>query len=185
MTPENANSQETSMSTVTFVPQRQATAAAPLLDSVFKDYEGPDFAIQFCDCSVWYSSPTDTQFVIILRTEHAWATLSTFPDELSLANKYIDGEIEVEGDLYLVLRSLPLIEDAIRSALPTSVTSLQSYISDLADQIAKFVRCGTIHSHKLDAASIAQHYDKPSEFYELFLGETMVYSFVRGRTQSM
>jgi cyclopropane-fatty-acyl-phospholipid synthase len=176
MTPENANSQENVMSTTTFVSQRQATLIAPLLESVFAAYEGPAFAIQFWDCSIWYSNPSDTQFVLILRTEQAWRALSSSPDELSLAKKYIDGEIDVEGDLYLVVRSLPMIEHAIRTSVPTAAISLRSFVSAWADQIATFVRQGALHSHRRDAASIAHHYDKPAEFYELFLGDTMVYS---------
>jgi cyclopropane-fatty-acyl-phospholipid synthase len=176
MTPENANSQEKFMSTTAFVSQRQSTLIAPLLESVFRAYEGPAFAIQFWDCSIWYSNPSDTRFVLILRTEQAWRALSTSPDELSLAKKYIDGEIDVEGDLYLVVRSLAKIEHAIRTSMPTSAVSLHAYVSAWADQIATFVRQGVLHSHRRDAASIAHHYDKPAEFYELFLGDTMVYS---------
>lgn len=164
------------MSTTTFVSQRQATLVGPLLESVFSAYKGPAFAIQFWDCSIWYSNPSDTRFVLILRTEQAWHALSSSPDELSLATKYIDGEIDVEGDLYLALRSLPMIEHAIRTSVPPSAISLHSYVSAWADQIASFVRQGALHSHQRDAASIAHHYDKPAEFYELFLGDTMVYS---------
>jgi cyclopropane-fatty-acyl-phospholipid synthase len=147
-----------------------------MLDSAFKRYEGPPFAIRLWDGSSWSSHNDNPLFAIRVRTEGAWKALSTSPDDLSLGARYIDDEIDIEGDLYLALRALPLIEQAICNSLPSSATLLREYTAELADRVSRFAHWGAVHSQRRDAASIAQHYDKPASFYELFLGPTMVYS---------
>jgi cyclopropane-fatty-acyl-phospholipid synthase len=153
----------------------QAEAATPLLNSVFSHYAGAPFAIRFWDDTRWSSSNRDPAFTLVLHTPEAWNTLSHSPDELALASRYVDGEIDVEGDLYLVLRSLAQIESSIRSA-DLSPGPLRVYTTAIAGRLERFLHSGTAHSHKRDAAAIAYHYDKPPAFYELFLGPTMVYS---------
>lgn len=153
----------------------QAESATPLLNSVFAHYSGPPFAIRFWDSTHWSSSTSDPAFTLVLHTPEAWHTLSRSPEELALASHYVDGDIDVEGDLYLTLRALPQIESSIRSADLTAIP-LRVYTSTIAGRLERFVHSGNLHSQKRDAAAISYHYDKPPAFYELFLGPAMVYS---------
>ncbi|HTV09007.1 MAG TPA: cyclopropane-fatty-acyl-phospholipid synthase family protein [Candidatus Aquilonibacter sp.] len=153
----------------------QAESATPLLNPLFSHYSGPPFAIRFWDSTQWSSSELTPAFTLVLHTPTAWHTLSHTPDELALAEHYIDGHIDVEGDLYLALRAIPQIESSIRSADMTSVP-LRVYTAAIAGRMERFLHAGNQHSQKRDAAAIAYHYDKPPAFYELFLGPTMVYS---------
>lgn len=164
------------MSSLTSIPCGQAASASPLLSSVFKTYAGPPFAIRFWDGSSWYSHDRKTAFAVCLNSEDAWNTLTRSPDEVSLGSRYIAGEIDVEGDLYLLFRSFPLIKSSVQDGLPDSAGSPREYAFAFWQRIARFLRWGPTHSQRRDAASISYHYDKPAEFFELFLGSSMVYS---------
>ena len=164
------------MSFSTCASSGQAASASPVLDHVFSGYSGAPFAIRFWDGTSWYSSPHTVAFAICLNTEDAWDVLCTAPTDLALGGRYVEGEIDVEGDMYLALRTLPLIKSSLGDNIPISPLSLREYTSLLTDHVSRFLHGGTLHSQKRDAASISRHYDKPPEFYELFLGPSMVYS---------
>lgn len=164
------------MSSTAYGPTGQASVVSASLDGLFKDYAGPPFEIRFWDNTSWYSHAAERAFAICLRTAEAWQALCTSPDDAALGTRYIDGEIEVDGELYQALRALPSIEQTIRKNAVGSVAALRDTLMTVADRIGRFVQWGTLHSERRDAASIALHYDKPAAFYELFLGQSMVYS---------
>src|ERR1700753_2828913 len=103
----------------------QAATASTQLDHIFESYSGPGFAIHFWDGSSWVPHDTQPTFGICLRTEKAWQALCESPDDVALGAKYIEGEIEVDGDLYLALRALPFLESAINRAFPAPVQRLR------------------------------------------------------------
>jgi cyclopropane-fatty-acyl-phospholipid synthase len=154
----------------------RARDTAPLLDAVFHEYVGPAFAIRFWDNSIWYSSTEDVGFRIFLHSQDAWLAMSATPNELSLGKKYIAGEIDVDGDLFLALRALPWIRTSLEDYLSSSAACFQEFAKLLLVRISRMLHWGPAHSKRRDAASISYHYDKPSSFYQLFLGPSMVYS---------
>lgn len=164
------------MSASAALPFGQAATASTQLDRIFESYTGPGFAIQFWDGSSWISPDAQPTFGICLRTENAWRALCDSPDDVALGTKYIDGEIDVDGDLYLALRALPFLESAITKAIPAPVQRFRQQGAVLTNQMHRLAHWGRAHTQQRDAASIAHHYDKPPEFFRLFLGNTMVYS---------
>lgn len=164
------------MSSAIVAPSGQAFSSSEVLHRVFSRYAGPPFAIRFWDGTRWDSSEDDPAFTLCLHSQEAWKTLSTSPDDLALGTCYIEGNIDVEGDLYMALRSLPQMEEALRDSLPAALLSVREHSLLLADQLNRLLHMGRQHSHLRDAASISHHYDKPPEFYEVFLGPSMVYS---------
>ncbi len=159
-----------------FSLQGEAHDSAPLLNAVFREYKGPAFAIRFWDNSIWYSESGEFGFRIHVRTQDVWKALTTTPDEATLGGKYVAGEIDVDGDLFLALRALPAIRSCLEDYLSSLALSLQEWTKSLLEQLSRLFQWGTTHSERRDAASIAFHYDKPPGFYELFLGPSMVYS---------
>lgn len=170
------------MSSLACASSGQAAKASPILDSIFKSYSGPPFAIRFWDGTTWPSPAHVARFTVCLNSENAWKILSVAPTDLALGSRYVEREIDIEGDLYLALRTLPLIKSSVRDNIPVSAASLPEYVSLVADQLGRLLHGGASHSQKRDAASISYHYDKPAEFYELFLGPSMVYSCAYFRT---
>lgn len=164
------------MSATASLPFGLAATTAAQLDQIFESYTGPGFAIRFWDGSSWVSHDSNVTFEIWLRTENAWRALCKSPDDVALGAKYINEEIEVEGDLYLALRALPLLESSISRALPAPLQRLRHHTAALANRIERVTHWGRTHSTQRDATAISHHYDKPPEFFKLFLGNSMVYS---------
>lgn len=172
------------MSATAFASFGQAETSSAQLNRIFENYTGPGFAIRFWDGSQWMSHDAAAAFKIWLRTQNAWRTLCESPDDVALGAKYIDGEIEVEGNLFLALRAAPLIETSIHKAIPAPVQHLRQYSAALTSQVQRLTRWGRTHSNRRDAAAISHHYDKPPEFFNLFLGSSMVYSCAYFKTGS-
>jgi len=132
------------------------------------------------------SGPTDAPAVVI-RSRRALRRLLWNPGELGLAEAYITGEIDVEGEL---AEGLALVWAAIgeRGLRPVRLTTRQ-----LARALATAARLGALgprpsppasrarltgarHSRARDRAAISHHYDLSNEFYALLLDEHMAYS---------
>lgn len=164
------------MSATATLPVGQAGTASSQLDHIFENYTGPGFSIRFWDGTSWISHESNPSFGIFLRSEGAWRALCESPDDVALGTRYVNGEIDVDGDLYLALRSLPQLESAIAKAVPAPVQKLRHHSAALASQMHRLAHWGRAHSQERDAAAISHHYDKPPEFFRLFLGNSMVYS---------
>ena len=148
------------MSATATLSSGQAATASTQLDRIFESYAGPAFTIRFWDGSAWISHDANATFGICLRTEDAWRALCESPDDVALGAKYIDGDIEVEGNLYLALRALPLLESAISHAIPAPVQKFPQHTSAFPSCTAwltreEFIRCsGTRHPSHITMTSL-------------------------------
>lgn len=134
--------------------------------------------------------------VLVVRSPRALRRLLWSPGELGLAQAYISGDVDVDGDL---AEGLSTVWNAAKngqvsrpSARPTQWPRLALSAARLGaigrrppapGQAAKLT--GSIHSHDRDKAAIAHHYDLSNDFYELLLDRSMAYScgyFVDGPT---
>lgn len=125
--------------------------------------------------------------VVVLRSRRALRRLVWQPDELGLAQAYITGDIDIEGDLADGLRTVwgAARERGLR---PPRLT-----LADRAGAVGTMLRLGAIgprppvplsqarlggvpHSKARDRAAISHHYDLSNDFYALLLDETMAYS---------
>ena len=89
------------------------------------------------------------------------------PSLLSLAEAYIEGHADLEGD----------VREAIRSAEAISRSAPQRSILDGA------LHHRSRHSRRDDRQSIQHHYDVSNEFYQLWLDPRMVYSCAYFKTE--
>jgi len=102
---------------------------------------------------------SDTPRVTLrLKDTRAAARLAR-PDLLSLAEAYIDGEAELEGDMREAIRGA--VE--IARAMPASIFKSQGPTN-------------ARHTKRGDREAIHHHYDVSNEFYQLWLDPRMVYS---------
>ena len=111
---------------------------------------------------IGFGLPARVKFVI---RDHA--TLAQLADATlaSLAEAYVQGRIDVQGDL---LEAIPMAEQ-IAAAAGSSPAQ-------------RFARLLLKHSSREDRAAIGYHYDVSNEFYRLWLDERMVYSCAYFRT---
>ena len=116
---------------------------------------------------------------VVLRHPRALAALAPFPSESRLAEAYLDGDVELEGDAVGLLVAAILWEGPPGGAsLARSLASIAVHRVAARAGAGAFARPRTaaLHSVGRDRAAVQHHYDLSDEFYRLFLDEEMVYS---------
>src|SRR4029079_13010693 len=106
------------------------------------------------------------------------------PNELSLVEAYLSGDVEIEGSMEAASNLTDVIGDRLHS--PAKIAKLVGLVlrlpgkaeDDLND--ARFPerarKLGPRHTPVRDAAAISFHYDVGNSFYKLWLDRRMVYS---------
>jgi cyclopropane-fatty-acyl-phospholipid synthase len=131
------------------------------------------------------AGPADAP-VLVLRDRGALRRLLWRPNELGLAQAFITGEIDVEGDLADGFRR---VWRRVRSGDARPALSARQWLQAIGLALrlgvvgprpqAPLVQAklsGTVHSRERDRAAITYHYDLSNDFYRLILDPTMAYS---------
>jgi len=125
---------------------------------------------------------------LVLRSPRALRRLLWHPGELGLAQAYVTGELDVDGDLDDGLRQVwtarprlapggrPVRLPAAAWAAVRAAAQLHAFGAPLPAPASQLRVSGRLHSRARDRAVIAGHYDLPPEFYRLILDPRMAYS---------
>lgn len=120
---------------------------------------------------------------LVLRSPLAVRRLLYAPGELGLAEAYLAGDLDVDGDLR---RALELVWSPGAGSVRPPLRELPSLLA-----LARRHRIlgprpqppgehahlrGRLHTRSRDRAAIAHHYDAGNDFYQLLLDPTMAYS---------
>ncbi|MFF5225120.1 class I SAM-dependent methyltransferase [Dactylosporangium sp. NPDC000521] len=125
--------------------------------------------------------------VLVLRDRALVRRLLWHPGELGLAQAYVAGEIDVDGDLDEALRRLREMlarlrraprRTRVRVALGGAAMVLRLGLAGGRPPApaVQATLTGSRHSRRRDQAVIAFHYDLSNDFYELVLDPSMAYS---------
>ena len=137
-----------------------------------------EFSVRFPDGTNLASTPR-SKFTLVINHPGVLEKILGSPDELTLGEAFISGDLDVEGDLGAALQFAELLmslspefigkldRGLLGSVLPVRKTAVPSRDCRLA---------GNIHSVERDHAAIARHYDVSNEFYQLWLDPYMQYS---------
>ena len=146
---------------------------ASILNAVFRGYDGPPFSVRLWDGWQWSSPATGTAVcTVVVNNPRALTSLIARPNEITLGEAFIRGDLDVEGDLLSVFQ----ISEHLFNR-PHGVW--QRFVERCAGtffEAAQWLRHGSENSRGRDRASIAYHYDLPVAFYEPWLGKSLVYS---------
>ncbi|WP_256106994.1 cyclopropane-fatty-acyl-phospholipid synthase family protein [Streptomyces sp. ODS05-4] len=124
--------------------------------------------------------------LVVLRSPAALRRLLWQPGELGLADAYIAGDLDIEGDLsaalshvWRTMRSQGAAKPGPRELARAAVAAAR--LGALgprppAPGAARAELSGTLHSAARDRAAISHHYDLSNDFYALLLDESMAYS---------
>ncbi|MGW0416403.1 class I SAM-dependent methyltransferase [Streptomyces collinus] len=170
--------------TITRTPAR--TGAAHRLAALAEDALGGPLPVRLRTWDGSETGPADAP-VVVVRSRRALRRLLWQPGELGLAQAYVTGELEVEGDLAQGLRAMWA---AVRER---GLHAPRLSPADWTRVLAEAVRLGAVgprppapatqarlrgglHSKARDRAAISHHYDLSNDFYRLLLDETMAYS---------
>ncbi|HTR76793.1 MAG TPA: cyclopropane-fatty-acyl-phospholipid synthase family protein [Gemmatimonadaceae bacterium] len=179
---------ETSVS----VADPAVTTTRAILTDLFGAPQERGFAVRLWNGLV--ESPTDASagtapFTLILTRSGSLRRALMPPSELSLVEAFIDGDIEIQGDLESaaglgdrLAARIDSIGAAARvmwraMALPRDRDERTGGAQGIRDpKIHGLLRLGRRHSEARDARAVRFHYDVSNDFYALWLDHRMVYS---------
>jgi cyclopropane-fatty-acyl-phospholipid synthase len=152
---------------------------APLRREIENRLPQRPFTIEFWDGSRVPSNAGDGP-VFRVRSPRAIAHALRAPGQLGLGRAYVSGELEVD-DVDAVIRVLdgwqpPSLDGADKRALMAAAVRAMGIVKPPPRPAAELRPSGRRHSKERDARAVRHHYDVSNEFFELFLGPTMVYS---------
>ncbi|GAA2153166.1 cyclopropane-fatty-acyl-phospholipid synthase family protein [Kitasatospora kazusensis] len=123
---------------------------------------------------------------VLLRSSRALRRLLWYPGELGLAEAYIAGELDIEGDLGAGLARIERPErertarrplgPADRARAVATAVRLGAAARRPPSPAGRAALTGSPHSRARDRAAISHHYDLSNEFYALLLDPSMAYS---------
>jgi len=155
-----------------------------VLAALFGEPQGRSFDVKFWDGSIDHGSNPRAPFTLVLNRPAALRRMLLPPNEMSIVESYISGDVEIEGSMEAASDLAEMIGDRLRS--PVAVARLVGLVlrlpgtadDNLAD--ARFPerakKLGPRHTPVRDAAAINFHYDVGNSFYKLWLDRRMVYS---------
>jgi len=161
---------------------------APLRREIATRLPERPFTIAFWDGSEVPSTSGEGP-TFSVRSPRAIAHALRAPGQLGLGRAYVSGELEVD-DIEQVIRVLdgwqpPSLDKADQRALMLAAVRAMGIVKPPPRPAAELRPSGKRHSKERDARAVRHHYDVSNEFFELFLGPTMVYScanFTKGAT---
>ncbi len=128
---------------------------------------------------------TPAAFTLVIRYPGALRRMLLPPNELTIIEAALSGDVEIEGDMEAAM----WIGDGINARLKSARTLMalvrhlralprEDSGEDVRSRRAANVirRAGDLHEPERDQAAIRYHYDVGNDFYRLWLDERMVYS---------
>jgi cyclopropane-fatty-acyl-phospholipid synthase len=121
----------------------------------------------------WTSSPkTKPACTLSVANPNTLGSLIAAPDEITVAEAFILGDLDVDGDIFSVFS---IVEHLLRRPRTLRQRVAEKMARSLF-AIGNTLKHGVAHSSGRDRASIAHHYDQPVAFFEPWLGTSLVYS---------
>lgn len=159
-----------------FLPSSEAEAVVRSLPSAFHLYRGPCFSFRFWDGSTWTCSSEPATFVISFRTERAWKRFRSLVSKTDLAELFISGEIDIEGNLYAAIRSYQFIHGSVDRGFGSIVAVMVGWLKSLSRCRRMFIAANPVHREPASGMACSIHPERPYEWYRLWLGKSMVFS---------
>jgi cyclopropane-fatty-acyl-phospholipid synthase len=162
-------------------------ATAPLCEALERALPGRPFGVELWDGSALPPTNGAGGPTFRVRSPRALGHLLRAPGQLGLGRAYVSGDIEVD-DLDAALELLdgytvPPLEARAKARLAAAAVRAGALRSVPRAPAAELRPRGRRHSPERDRRAVGHHYDVSTEFFRLFLGESMTYScaiFSRG-----
>jgi len=161
----------------------EVARARQIVAEMFGGYPPGDFAVRFWDGSEWRSNPAvEPSFTFVLKHKGALRRMFWPPSPTAFTVAHIYDDFDIQGDMLAFCRFGRHLE-----ALPTRMSMFEkarlAYRLFMQPQVEQrrvgrqpVELSGALHSRERDKQAISYHYDTSNEFFERFLGPTMVYT---------
>lgn len=153
-----------------------------IFDRLFARLERRNFKLRLWDGNeIKAEIPGEPDFTLVLTHPGSLRRMFFPPGELSLAEAYLRGDFDLEGDIVALMKVAQAFESLSARewlSLLGQVWSLPS--TELPTQFQEGRQpvelSGEQHSVERDRSAVTYHYDTGNDFYRLFLGKWMAYS---------
>ena len=155
-----------------------------VLAAFFGEPHERSFDVKFWDGAIDRGSAAQSPYTLVLNRPAALRRMLLPPNELSLVESYISGDVDVEGSMEAAAGLADAIGNRLHS--PVGVAKLIRLVLRLPGQAADDLNdarfperarnLGPRHTPVRDAAAVRFHYDVGNNFYKLWLDRRMVYS---------
>jgi len=158
--------------------------------AVFGPAASRPFDVRYWDGTVDRGRRGQRPFTLVIARPESLRRMLLPPSELSIAEAYLDGDVDVEGELESAVTVGDVAAARLRS--PRSAALALLHVLRLpragraparnasAEPVVQ--RAGREHRRARDRAAVRYHYDVGNEFYRLWLDARMVYSCAYFRT---
>jgi cyclopropane-fatty-acyl-phospholipid synthase len=163
---------------------RAASRCREVLTALFGEPGQRTFDVRFWDGTVDRGANPNPPYTLALNRPAALRRMLLPPNELSIVEAFIAGDIDIDGSMEAASNLGEQIGGRLRS--PLAIARLVRLVlglpgqaeDDLADtRFPEHARkLGPRHTPVRDAAAIQFHYDVGNDFYKLWLDRRMVYS---------
>jgi cyclopropane-fatty-acyl-phospholipid synthase len=155
-----------------------------VLAALFGEPHQRYFDVRFWDGAVDRGQIAPSPFTLVLNRPAALRRMLLPPNELSIVESYISGDVDIDGSMEAASKLSAAIGGRLRS--PLAVARLVRMVLGLPGQAEDDLatirfpeqarKLGPRHTPVRDAAAIHYHYDVGNDFYKLWLDKRMVYS---------
>jgi cyclopropane-fatty-acyl-phospholipid synthase len=163
------------------IPDQEAAGTLAVLRLMLHDYHPRDFEIRLWNGSQLPAETSSPRFTLVLKDPDAVRSmLRSTTTDLSIAEAYIHGKLDVEGDLEA---AMPMAHHLMSRRWPASTAARIGWqllrtpksLHRLNGRKPTRLR-GKLHSIERDRQAVTYHYDVSNDFYALWLDQRMVYS---------
>ena len=158
---------------------RTISRSVALLEAIFGERFLDGFDVRLWDGTLLPSRTTERRFTLVVNSPSALREAFTPPVDLNAGRAFVEGTIDVEGNLEAAIAMMNVANDA-----RTKTQTVR--ILYLLNRLPRALRNGSVngqarlagaeHSKERDRAAISHHYDHPLDFYASFLDPNLVYS---------
>jgi len=158
-------------------------ATLRLLDELFESFDNPDFAVRLWDGTEWGLDPGRARVTLVLPLPGSLRRFLSTPSEAHLAECYMHGTVDVDGDLEAII---PMGDWLLRRPRTVRERLRLGYHLARLPGLREGARGGNgraparlqgrEHSRRRDRTAVTYHYDVSNRFYSLWLDRHMAYS---------
>ena len=155
-----------------------ASEAAELVQAALRGYHPRDFVVDLWDGSR-LEAEAEPRFTLRLLRPAALGSLRSLDSDLAIAEAYIYGDIDIDGDIEAVCAVVRHLLDGLRlSPLERLrwLARLRRFPRPDRPQPPGARLRGRRSSLARDRRAVTSHYDRSNDFFALFLDQRMVYS---------
>jgi cyclopropane-fatty-acyl-phospholipid synthase len=147
------------------------------LNHELETYHGPSFELHLWDDTGSHYGSGHPRFVITVKSLDVLKAILWNPNEISLGDAFVKGDLEVEGDIFAMFEFADFVFSKANGSEGPSYARRIAISAKKAWRHLDYAANNLfIHSLRRDKRAISFHYDKPPEFFAPWLGPSMVYS---------